>query len=341
MSNVLVTGGAGYIGSVVSRTLLARGHRVAVLDNLSEGHRAAVPDEAVFIQGDLEDQDRLEKVFRSQAVEAVMHLAAFCLVGESVVDPQKYFDNNLIKGIALLKAMRAAKVSRLVFSSTAAVYGEPDELPIREDHPTRPVNPYGLSKLIFEQILQTYHQAYGLRFVTFRYFNAAGAGRDCGEDHHPETHLIPLVLDQALRLKGLKAETPQGGLIVYGSDYPTADGSCLRDYIHIQDLALAHVLALEKIDEQSGSVFNLGNGQGFSVLEVIRQASEVTGQDIPYTLGPRRPGDPAVLVASSERARRFLGWEPQFPALRDIIHSAWEWHRRFPRGYENSARSFF
>jgi UDP-glucose 4-epimerase len=234
--------------------------------------------------------------------------------------------------------MRGARVERLVFSSTAAVYGEPDELPIREDHPTRPVNPYGFSKLMFEQVLQAYHQAYGLRFVAFRYFNAAGAGRDCGEDHHPETHLIPLVLDQALRLKGLKAETPEGGLIVYGSDYPTADGSCLRDYIHIQDLALAHVLALEKIEEQSGSVFNLGNGQGFSVLEVIRQAAEVTGQDIPYTLGPRRPGDPAVLVASSERARRFLGWEPQFPALKDIIHSAWEWHRRFPQGYEKSEK---
>jgi UDP-glucose 4-epimerase len=281
----------------------------------------------------LGDQDRLEEIFRAQAIEAVMHLAAFCLVGESVVDPQKYFDNNLIKGLSLLKAMRAAKVERLVFSSTAAVYGEPDELPIREDQPTRPVNPYGLSKLMFEQVLQAYHQAYGLRYVTFRYFNAAGAGPDCGEDHHPETHLIPLVLDQALCLKGLKAEMPEGGLIVYGGDYPTADGSCLRDYIHIQDLSLAHVLALEKIDEQSGSVFNLGNGQGFSVLEVIRQASEVTGEEIPYRMGPRRPGDPAVLVASSERARRFLGWEPQFSDLRDIIHSAWEWHRRFPQGY--------
>ncbi len=212
MSNVLVTGGAGYIGSVVARTLLARGHRVVVLDNLSEGHRAAVPEKAVFIQGDIQDQDRLEEIFRARAIEAVMHLAAFCLVGESVVDPQKYFDNNLIKGIALLKAMRAGGVGRLVFSSTAAVYGEPDELPIKEDQPTRPVNPYGFSKLMFEQVLQAYQQAYGLRYVAFRYFNAAGAGRDCGEDHHPETHLIPLVLNQALRLKGLKAGNARGGL---------------------------------------------------------------------------------------------------------------------------------
>ena len=205
----------------------------------------------------------MEEIFRAQAIEAVMHLAAFCLVGESVVDPQKYFDNNLINGIALLKAMRAAGVGRLVFSSTAAVYGEPDELPIREDHPTRPVNPYGLSKLMFEQVLQAYHQAYGLRYVTFRYFNAAGAGRYCGEDHHPETHLIPLVLDQALRLKGLKAETPEGGLIVYGSDYPTADGSCLRDYIHIQDLALAHVGPVKNEPSEAFLIWAMDKGFPF------------------------------------------------------------------------------
>jgi UDP-glucose 4-epimerase len=216
LSNVLVTGGAGYIGSVVARTLLARGHRVVVLDNLSEGHRAAVPEKAVFIQGDLEDRIRLEEIFRAQAIEAVMHLAAFCLVGESVIDPQKYFDNNLIKGIALLKAMRGAGVRRLVFSSTAAVYGEPDEVPIREDHPTRPVNPYGFSKLMFEQVLQAYQQAYGLRYVTFRYFNAAGAGRDCGEDHHPETHLIPLVLDLYAGAAAAGRSGGPGGLVGTG-----------------------------------------------------------------------------------------------------------------------------
>ena len=334
MSVVLVTGGAGYIGSVVSRTLLARGHRVVVLDNLSEGHRAAVPGEALFIRGDLEDRGLVEEILRTRSVEAVMHLAACCLVGESVSDPQKYFDNNLVRGMALLRAMRDAGVGRLIFSSTAAVYGEPDEVPITEGHPTRPVNPYGLSKLMFEQVLQAFSQAYGLRYVTFRYFNAAGAGRDCGEDHQPESHLVPLVLDQALRLQGLKPGMAAGGLTVYGSDYPTPDGSCLRDYIHIEDLALAHVLALEKIEDLPGSIFNLGNGQGFSVLEVIRQASEVTGQEIPYALGPRRPGDPAVLVASAEQARVRLGWQPQFPDLKDIIQSAWEWHRRFPRGYE-------
>ena len=333
MSEVLVTGGAGYIGSVVCRTLLERGHRVVVLDSLTEGHRAAVPPGVPFYQGDLGDSVLLEDIFDKHAIAGVVHMAAYCLVGESVTDPEKYFLNNVVQGLALLRVMRLCGVKNIIFSSTAAVYGEPRESPITEEHPTVPINPYGLSKLIFEQALETYRQAYGLRYVTFRYFNAAGAAPDCGEDHHPETHLIPLVLDQALRQQERKTTPPGEGLTVFGRDYPTPDGSCLRDYIHIRDLALAHVLALERLGNLPVSIFNLGNGQGFSVLEVIRQAAEVTGVDIPYAVGPRRAGDPAVLVASAERARRYLGWKPQFPDLREIIRSAWDWHGGHPEGY--------
>lgn len=333
MSEVLVTGGAGYIGSVVCRTLLERGHRVVVVDSLVEGHRAAIREGIPFYQGELGDPVLLEKIFDNHPVAGVVHLAAFCLVGESVDDPEKYFSNNVVQGLTLLRVMRSRGIRNIIFSSTAAVYGEPRESPIPEDHCTAPINPYGLSKLVFEQALETYRRAYGLRYVTFRYFNAAGAAPECGEDHHPETHLIPLVLEQALRLQGRKPAIPGQGLTVFGRDYPTPDGSCLRDYIHIRDLALAHVLALERLEDLPVSIFNLGNGQGFSVLEVIRQAAEVTGVDIPYAVGPRRAGDPAVLVASAERARRYLGWEPQFPDLREIIRSAWEWHRGHPEGY--------
>jgi UDP-glucose 4-epimerase len=303
-----------------------------VVDSLTEGHGAAIPPGVPFYRGELGDPVLLEKIFKNHALTGVVHMAAFCLVGESVDDPEKYFVNNVVQGLTLLRVMRARGIRNIIFSSTAAVYGEPRQTPITEDHPTAPINPYGLSKLIFEQVLETYRRAYGLRYVTFRYFNAAGAAPDCGEDHHPETHLIPLVLDQALRQQGRKTGSG-GGLTVFGRDYPTPDGSCLRDYIHIRDLALAHVLALEKLKDLPVSIFNLGNGQGFSVLEVIRQAAEVTGVDIPYTSGPRRGGDPAELVASAERARRYLGWEPQYPDLREIIRSAWEWHRGHPEGY--------
>jgi UDP-glucose 4-epimerase len=333
MSAVLVTGGAGYIGSAVCRTLLERGHRVVVVDNLAEGHRQAVPLGATFYQGELGDPVLLEKIFQGHAVAGVVHMAACCQVGESVADPEKYFLNNVVQGLTLLRVMRFQGIRKIIFSSTAAVYGEPRESPITEEHPTAPINPYGLSKLIFEQALESYRQAYGLRYVTFRYFNAAGAAPDCGEDHHPETHLIPLVLLEALRLQGGKPPTAAKGLTVFGDDYPTPDGSCLRDYIHIRDLALAHVLALERLEDLPVSLFNLGNGRGFSVLEVIRKAAEITGTDIPYTIGPRRAGDPAALVASAERARRILGWEPQFPDLGEIMRSAWEWHRGYPAGY--------
>lgn len=334
MKPILVTGGAGYIGSNVCRLLLERGHEIIVLDSLEEGHRQALPQKAVFIQGDVGDESLLRRIFGIYAVGGVIHLAASCLVGESVQDPEKYYRNNLINGLVLLKVMRAFKVEQLVFSSTAAVYGDPQSLPITEFQVTAPLNPYGHSKLVFEQILDWQEKAYGLHYVTFRYFNAAGAWEGLGEDHRPETHLIPLILRRALKGTERKAggEEP---LQVFGADYPTPDGTCIRDYVHVRDLALAHVLALEKINELKERIFNLGNEQGASVLEVIRTAEEVTGCQIPFRIVERRPGDPAVLVASSKKASEVLGWKAQFSDLKEIIASAWEWHQRFPQGYEN------
>ncbi|MGA3083617.1 MAG: UDP-glucose 4-epimerase GalE [Thermodesulfobacteriota bacterium] len=336
MKYILVTGGAGYIGSVVCQTLLERGHSIVILDSLEEGHREALPPKGIFFQGDLGDEAILQKIFDSYPIGAVLHLAAYCLVGESVQDPGKYYWNNMSKGLVLLKAMRAFGIKKIVFSSTAAVYGEPLSIPIVETHPTQPLNPYGHSKLLFEQILDWYQKAYGLKYVTFRYFNAAGAIDRLGEDHHPETHLIPLIFRRALReVHGSLDESIEEPLTVFGLDYPTPDGSCLRDYIHIRDLALAHVLALERLDALQERIFNLGNGQGFSVLEVIKTAGRVIGQEIPYHPGERRPGDPAVLVASSDQARKILGWEPRYPGLKEIIASAWDWHQKFPKGYKN------
>jgi UDP-glucose 4-epimerase len=328
MAYVLVTGGAGYIGSVVCQTLLERGHSIIVLDSLEEGHRQALPVNSIFFQGDFGDEPFLKNIFNSYPIEAVLHLAAYCLVGESVQSPEKYYENNVSKGLVLLKAMRGGGVKKIVFSSSAAVYGEPISTPIAETHPTQPVNPYGHSKLIFEQVLDWYQKAYGLKYVTFRYFNAAGAIDRLGEDHHPESHLIPLILRSLLT-----EERDIEPLTVFGMDYQTPDGSCLRDYIHIQDLALAHVLALERLDTLQERIFNLGNGLGFSVLEVIEAAGQVSGREIPFRRGERRPGDPAVLVASSAQARKVLGWEPRYPALKEIIASAWRWHQKFPRGY--------
>jgi UDP-glucose 4-epimerase len=336
LGTVLVTGGAGYIGSVVSRTLLARGHGVLVLDNLAEGHRSALDPKAIFLRGDLGDGTSLSRIFQDYPVEAVLHLAAYCLVGESIQIPGKYYANNVSNGVVLLEAMKKFGVDKIVFSSTAAVYGDPLSTPIKESHSTRPVNPYGHSKLIFEQILEWYARSYGLKYVTFRYFNAAGASDRLGEDHDPETHLIPLILRRALRIReGLSGERDVPPLTVFGLDYPTPDGSCIRDYIHIEDLAMGHVLALEKIDEIGQGTYNLGNGQGFSVLEVIRAAEAILGSPIPFQKGSRRPGDPAVLVASSDRARQDLGWQPRYPELKSIITSAWRWHQQFPEGYQD------
>jgi UDP-glucose 4-epimerase len=323
---VLVTGGAGYIGSVVAEELLRDGHDVFVYDSLYKGHRASVAPEATFVEADLMDGERLRRTLSDGRVEAVIHMAADSLVGESVVEPAKYYRNNVVAGLTLLDAMREVGVSRIVFSSTAAVYGEPEKQPVEETDPTMPTNPYGESKLTFERALRWYENAYGIHYASLRYFNAAGASARCGEAHDPETHLIPAVLQAAT---GQRAE-----VAIFGEDYPTRDGTCVRDYIHVFDLARAHILALDILDERS-AIYNLGcGGEGYSVREVINVASEVTGRDIPVQVSPRRAGDPAVLIASSLRIRRELGWKPEKQDLKTIIQSAWDWMQQHPDGYE-------
>ena len=326
LMNILVTGGAGYIGSVVSERLLEAGHTPIIYDNLSKGHRDAVLPGAVLVVGDLADTRKLEDCLRSNRVEAVIHLAASSLVGESMTAPSNYFRNNTIVGIELLDAMRACGVDRIVFSSTAAVYGEPETTPIKEDSPQRPTNPYGESKLAFEKALHWYEVAYGIRYASLRYFNAAGATAKLGEHHEPETHLIPIVLGCAL------GRLPE--VAVFGDDYPTPDGTCVRDYIHVADLADAHILALGAL-EGGSRIYNLGNGSGYSVNEVIEAARRITGRSIQARVAPRRAGDPAVLVASSELIKREIDWRPKHFELEAIIQSAWDWHRAHPRGYES------
>ncbi|MCY0991129.1 UDP-glucose 4-epimerase GalE [Nannocystis sp. ILAH1] len=322
---VLVTGGAGYIGSVVVEELLAAGHEVAVIDNLSKGHADAVPAGVELVRADLRDADLVRRLLRHARVEAVVHMAADSLVGESVQSPAKYYENNVVAGLGLLDAMVEVGVHRLVFSSTAAVYGEPETQPIDETAPTRPTNPYGETKLALERAFAWYERAYGLRSASLRYFNAAGASARCGESHDPETHLIPLVLQVAL------GRAPY--VTLYGDDYPTPDGTCVRDYIHVVDLARAHVLALSGLDGGS-CIYNLGcGGAGYSVRQVVDTARAVTGAAIPVRLGARRAGDPAVLVASSARIQHDLGWQPRLGALATIVESAWTWLRGHPRGY--------
>ena len=313
--NTLVVGGAGYIGSIVSAHLLAAGHQVTVADNLSKGHRWAVADEAGFVELDLLDRDRVADTVAAGAYDAVLHFAALSLVGESVAEPARYFRTNVVGTINLLDAMRAAGVRRLVFSSTAAVYGDPDEVPITEDAPTRPTNPYGASKLAVDHAIGFEAAATGIGAVSLRYFNVAGASGGRGELHDPETHLIPLVLQAAA---GARAEVR-----IFGTDYPTPDGTAIRDYIHVDDLARAHLLALEAASEPGHRIYNLGNGAGFSVREVINAARAVTGKEIPAEETDRRAGDPAVLVASSDRIRAELGWMPEKPALETMIADAW------------------
>lgn len=319
--HVLVTGGAGYIGSVLAEVLLERGHRVTVYDNLVQGHRDAVPPGARLVEGDLLDATALRAAFDGPPVDAVMHLAADALVGESVADPARYYRTNVQGGLALLQAMRGAGVGLLVFSSTAAVYGEPARVPIEETDPTVPTNPYGETKLAFERALPWFARAYGLRWTSLRYFNAAGATTRAGERHDPETHLIPLVLETAAGRRP--------AVTVHGDDYPTPDGTCVRDYVHVLDLAEAHCLALDALAAgHRGGVYNLGcGGRGWSVREVIETARAVTGRPIPARVGPRRPGDPAVLVASSARIARELGWRPVRQDLGQIVESAWRWLR--------------
>jgi UDP-glucose 4-epimerase len=324
----LVTGGAGYIGSVVSEELARDGHEVVVYDSLYKGHRQAIAADATFVQGDLLDGHTLREALEQHRIEAVIHMAADSLVGESVIEPAKYYRNNVTAGLALLDAMLDAGVNRLVFSSTSAVFGEPEKQPIEESDPASPTNPYGESKLAFERALRWYENAYGIRYASLRYFNAAGASKLFGECHHPETHLIPLVL-QAAAGKIAAIE-------VYGEDYPTRDGTCVRDYIHVIDLARAHILALGILDERS-AIYNLGcGGDGYTVRDVITAAREVTEREIPVHIGPRRPGDPAVLVAASNKIKRELNWRPAMQDLREIIRSAWIWMQNHPHGYEGT-----
>ena len=324
---ILVTGGAGYIGSVVSEQLVNDGHQVVVYDNLVKGHRGAVVAGAEFVNGDLLDAEGLRETLKDKRIEAVIHMAAYSLVGESVEQPAKYYHNNMIAGLVLLDAMRECGVNRIVFSSTAATYGEPEAQPIVESAPTNPTNPYGESKLAFERAMNWYERAYGLRYASLRYFNAAGASEQCGEDHDPESHIIPITLQAAT---GKRAHVE-----IYGDDYPTADGTCIRDYIHVIDLARAHILALDVLNERS-AIYNLGcGGDGYSVREVIETAKRVTGKEIPVRMGPRRPGDPAVLIASSDKIKRELGWQPQFQDLGLIIESAWRWMQTHPQGYQD------
>ena len=325
---ILVTGGAGYIGSVTAELLRARGERVVVLDDLFRGHRAAVPPDEPFYEGNIGDRELVARIAREHELEACIHFAALAYVGESVLDPARYFMNNVEQGIALLDALHKADVRRIVFSSTCATYGEPQEVPISEEHPQSPTNPYGWSKLFMERIMASYGHAYGLRYVALRYFNAAGATHELGEDHEPETHLIPNVL--------AAAQGQISAVSVFGNDYPTPDGTPIRDYIHVSDLGSAHIAALDYLRSDGKSDYiNLGNGQGYSVMEVIDTARQVTQSEIPIKIEPRRAGDPSRLVANAEKARALLGWKPAHPDLTSILRTAWEWKVKHPRGYSS------
>jgi UDP-glucose 4-epimerase len=325
---VLVTGGAGYIGSHTVVELMRQGEQVIVVDNLMTGHQQAVKCEK-FYQGDIRDSKLMDEIFTHHTIDAVIHFSASSLVGESVHEPLKYYDNNLIATHSLISSMVKHGVKKIVFSSTAATYGEPEQVPIQEQDAAIPTNPYGATKLAMEQMLRWCDQAYGVKSISLRYFNAAGAHPDgiIGEDHDPETHLIPVILQVPL---GKREQ-----IFVFGNDYATEDGTCVRDYIHVMDLANAHYLALENLRKhESSDVFNLGNGHGFSVLEVIELARKVTGHPIPSVVKERRAGDPAVLVASSEKAQKQLGWTPKFNDLSTIIETAWNWHQANPNGYK-------
>jgi UDP-glucose 4-epimerase len=325
---ILVTGGAGYVGSHAVRLFLERGHDVWVYDNLSTGHRAAVPAERLIV-GDLAELSRLDHVLIDRRIEAVVHFAAFAYVGESVREPAKYYQNNLANTLGLLECIRRNGVGRIVFSSTCATYGIPEHVPITEDQPQRPINPYGRGKLAVEWALSDYCRAYGWGYAALRYFNAAGASPsgDLGEDHKPETHLIPLAIQAVLGL------APH--LEIFGTDYPTPDGTCIRDYIHVDDLAWAHLLALERLQPGREMKLNLGVGRGYSVRDVVQVVEEVTGKRVPIKEGPRRPGDPPALVAAADKARHDLDWQPRYTELRPIVETAWNWHRTHPMGYKS------
>ena len=322
---ILVTGGAGYIGSVVVEQLVEAGESVLVFDNLYQGHRAAVHPDAIFVRGDLADRAAIDAVLSQHRPEAIMHFASHTLVGESMQDPFLYLGENVTNGLNLLQSAVEHGVRRFILSSTANLFDDPQRIPIDEQECIVPGSPYGESKHLLERMLVWLDRIYGFRYAALRYFNAAGASTKRGEDHNPELHLIPIVLGVALGKRDK--------VMIFGDDYPTPDGTCVRDYIHVIDLAQAHILALCTLD-QGSRVYNLGNGQGFSVKEVIETAREITRHPIPAEIGPRRPGDPAVLIASSDKIRRELGWEPRYPDLHSIIESAWSWHQAYPKGYE-------
>jgi UDP-glucose 4-epimerase len=326
--NILVTGGAGYIGSIVTEELIKRGHKIVVFDNLYTGHRAAVHPAATFVRGDLANRIEVKDLFETYVIEAVMHFASYTLVGESMERPFMYLGDNVINGLNLLREAVDHGVRRFILSSTANLFDDPTQIPIDEEEQIVPGSPYGESKRVLERMLHWLDHIYDFRYAALRYFNAAGASPtgERGEDHDPETHLIPITLQVAL---GQREQ-----ITIFGDDYPTRDGTCVRDYIHVTDLAQAHILALEALDEGSRT-YNLGNGRGFTVKEVIETCREVTGRPIPAEVGERRPGDPPKLIASSEKIRRELGWEPRYPALETIVEHAWEWHRTHPHGYED------
>lgn len=326
--NVLVVGGAGYIGSHCVRQLIATGHRPVVLDNFVYGHRSALAPKVPLYEGDLADETLLARVFASEKIELVMHFAAFCYVGESVLEPDKYYFNNLVAPLHLLKAMLKAGVNKFVFSSTCATYGVPEKMPIVESTPQAPINPYGQTKLDVENALKSFARAYGLSFAAFRYFNAAGAAADgsIGEDHEPETHLIPLAIDAATGRRP--------ALQVFGNDYPTPDGTCLRDYVHVDDLSRAHIAIFDKLNQPGAMFFyNLGTGNPTSVFEVIRAVEKITGKKVPYTIAPRRAGDPPALYADSTKAKAELGWKVQYHDIESIVSTAWKWHASHPNGF--------
>jgi UDP-glucose 4-epimerase len=323
--NVLVTGGAGYVGSVCSEQLIAQGHHVVILDSLVTGHRKAVPSGAVFVQADIAQSDIVSAEIKKHGIQAVMHFAGETLVTKSMTDPRSYFENNLRKGIVLLDTVMEAGVRQLIFSSTAAIFGEPEFTPITENHPTNPINAYGESKLMFEKVLSWYRRAYSLRYIAVRYFNAAGASTNFGEAHEPETHLIPLLL--AAALDGTTE------FRIYGDDYQTEDGTCVRDYVHVLDIAQAHIRALHALDEGRSGVYNIGSARGYSVREVLEAVRSATGRELKVKVAPRREGDPAVLVADNAKLVTELGWDPKHSELNEIVRSAWDWKLAHLDGY--------
>ena len=325
MKTILVTGGAGYIGSIVVRRLLEEKYSVIILDNLSRGHKESIPQMVTFVEGNIGDEKLVTNLLKKYPIDIVMHFAAFAYVGESVEKPEMYIENNVTQGLVFLECLKEAGIKKIIFSSSCVTYGSPEKVPITEETPQKPMSPYGYSKYLFERALQYYDEEYGIKFVALRYFNAAGAAYGIGEDHKPETHIIPLALDVAL---GKRKHFE-----LYGTDYPTKDGTCIRDYVHVLDLAQVHLLAIKEVERGHSTFYNLGSEKGYSNKEVLEVCREVTKHSIPVQEKARRPGDPAMLYASFQKAKKELGWKPKY-VLKEIIQSAWNWHKNNPKGYE-------